>query len=125
MVPTKQEILTMKDLTRMTGLINQVQSHQLKMYCLVILCANQAEIEFDPELYQVVADISKIDSKALLEGYIDKSLKEAFTHRALLFNDSVKFLLGDEYQVIIKMANNLLADFPPTTPPQKAHTPRE
>jgi predicted enzyme involved in methoxymalonyl-ACP biosynthesis len=118
----QKEIAQMRELTRMTGLLNNVQAHQLKMWTHVVLCANEGVFEFDPEGLLLVADVSNLDYKAMMEG-VSEDIYTHFKKRMAFFDQCVKMLIGEEYGVVIKMKGNVLSDFPPMSMPKKAHPP--
>lgn len=118
MKPTQEDFVTMRELTRMTGQINQVQVHQLQMGVLVMLCAKTVELEFDPDTHVLSADITGIDSSLWGENALAE-----FQKRMKMYDGVVKFVLGDEYSCVIKIKGNVVGDFPPKAPPPKAHKP--
>lgn len=118
--PSAKDLYQMQELTRMTGQLNNIQLHQIKMWVHGILCADDAVIDFDPDSLLFSTEISNLDHKILASvpgiGAIDN-----FKTRAERFNTCMKTLLGEEYQVTIKMKNKVLADFPPTGAPRKSN----
>lgn len=119
--------MRMKELTRMMGTLTREQITQLKMWPKVILSANNAEVEFDPEGYVVSANIWDIDAKSMLEG-LEGTSEEAvavFGRRLQKYDQAVKWLLGDEYTVNVSIKGTLIKSFPPTTISTKAHPPKE
>jgi hypothetical protein len=120
MTPTSKDFAQMRELTRMTGQLNNVQAHQLKMWTHVILSANTGVIEFDAENCALVIEISNLDYKSMMEG-VAEDMVTHFNKRLQFFNKSAKLLLGEEFAVIIKMRDRILGDFPPSAPPQKSN----
>lgn len=120
MTPSVKELVQMRELTRMTGQLNNVQAHQLKMWIHVILSANAGAIEFDPENYVLFVEISNLDTKAMMEE-VEEEMVPHFKKRMQFFDKSAKLLLGEEYAVVIKMKDKVLADFPPTSAPMKSN----
>lgn len=114
--------MQMKELTRMTGVLNNVQVAQLKMWPKIILAADNAEVEFDPEAYSVTVEVSDLDYRSIGEG-ASEDLVVVYKRRMERFNQAVKFLLGDDYAVLVKMRGKVLASFPPISPPLAAHQP--
>jgi hypothetical protein len=110
----------MQELTRMTGQLNNVQLHQVKMWVHGILCADHAVIEFDPDEHVFTVEVSLLDTKTLA-AEPDLTAIQNFKLRAEHFNSYVKVLLGQEYGVVIKMKDKVLANFPPTQAPRKAN----
>lgn len=123
MSTSKEDILKLRDLTRMTGKLTNVQIAQLKMWPKIILGANDGEVEFDPDEHMLTVTISKVDYKYIMEGATEP-LPQVFNHRMGLFNTAVKFLLGDEYGVNVVMKGKLLGAFPPSQQAEPAHAPK-
>lgn len=118
--PTEDDLIALRELTRMTGKLCDVQIQQLKMWPRVILCANNADVEFDPEQYTLIVNISDLDYEVMkLES--TKNLVEAFHLRMTRFAQSVQFLLGTDYSIFIRMKDSLLGTFPATNGPINAH----
>jgi hypothetical protein len=124
MIPTPEELGKLNDLTRMTGSLTNVQIQQLKMWPKVILGADAAEVEFDPENYIVTADVSNLDYKSMMEGSKDDPVT-LYNIRMAKFDACVKYLLGDDYGVVVKLKGAVIGRFPPKRPPIKAHEGRE
>lgn len=122
--PTEKDLLALRELTRMSGLLNNVQLYQIKMWLHVILCANNAAVEFDPDGYVLVAEISNLDYKIMMEG-VSSDIVSHFKKRLMFFDKAVKMLLGDEYAVVIKMKDQILAEFPPLAAPSRTNPPRK
>lgn len=122
-VPTKEELMRLKDLTMMTGELSEVQILQLKMWPRVILGATAAEVEFDANERSLTAILGRVSHKAVTEGS-KEDFKILFDRRMEKFNQAVKWLLGDDYTVRIYSNNHKLAEFMPLVGIQKAHPPR-
>lgn len=118
--PSMKDLMQMQELTRMTGLLNNVQLHQIKMWIHGILCANEAVIDFDPDTLVFVAEISNLDYGVLKQASGVDTFAN-FKARTEHFNQCMKVLLGDDYGVVIKMKDKILADFPPTSAPRKSN----
>lgn len=123
-VPTVEELMRWKDLTMMTGELSDVQVLQLKMWPRVILGATTAEIEFDPDQRSVSVYLGRVNYKAITEGSTE-DMMVLFKRRMQKFDQAVKWLLGDDYTVIIYSNKHKMAEFPPLVGILKAHPPRE
>lgn len=124
MTPTHEELVKLRELTRMTGLLTNLQIQQLKMWPQIVLAANDAEIEFDPELRLVAVSISNLDYASMQERAPTEDIVTVFNRRMNKFNQCVKFLLGDEYSVVIEMKGRRLGYFPPKELTLTAHPPK-
>lgn len=122
-IPTKEELMRLKDLTMMTGELAEVQILQLKMWPRVILGATAAEIEFDSNERSLTAILGRVSHKAVTDGS-KEDFKILFERRMGKFNQAVKWLLGDDYTVKIVSNGHMIAEFAPTVAIQKAHPPR-
>jgi hypothetical protein len=123
MIPTIEDLIQMRDLTRMLGTLNNVQKKQLDMWSRVILGANDVTIEFDFENYVLSVDVSNLDYKTMMEGQQDPV--EMYKRRMAKFDSAIKFLIGDEYSVVVKLKGKTLHRFAPKAPPQQLHLPKE
>lgn len=122
--PTIKDLLGLQEITRMTGQLNNVQLHQVKMWVHGILCADHAVIEFDPDEHIFAVEVSLLDYKTLsAESGAGSTMSPVknFQIRAEHFNAYMKVLLGQEYGVVIKMKNKVLANFPPEQAPRRAN----
>lgn len=117
-VPTTEDLMHLRDMTRMTGTLTNVQIAQLKMWPQVILGARKAEIEFDPDTHLVIAFISDLDYGTMMAG-ITESPVLVYNRRMARFDEAVKWLLGGEYGVRIVLKDKTIADFPPKSAPVK------
>lgn len=122
-IPTHEELMQLKELTRMTGQLSNVQIAQLKMWPRVILGANHAQVEFDPDQYVLIVDVSDLDYKSMMEGATDNPVV-IYNRRMVRFNESVKYLLGEDYAVIIRLKGKMIGHFPPLCEPLAAHPPK-
>jgi hypothetical protein len=118
--PTVKDLIGMQELTRMTGQLNNVQLHQVKMWVHGILCADSAVIEFDPDEHVFSVEVSQLDTKTLA-AEPDLTAIQNFKIRTEHFNSYMKVLLGEEYGVVIKMKDRVLANFVPTQAPRRAN----
>lgn len=116
--------MQMKELTRMTGTLTNVQSAQLKMWPRIILGANNAEIEFDPENNSVAVDMSDLDYKSMLEGVTEDPVT-IYSRRMAKFDTAVKWLLGDDYAVTVRLKGHAIGQFPAKSLPIRAHMPKD
>lgn len=119
-VPTTDELMLLKEMTRMTGKLSNIQIHQLKMWPKVILGANKAEVEFDPEQYALIVDVSDLDYQGMLADTKEDPVA-IYNRRMTRFNESVKFLLGEDYAVFIRLNGKMIGHFPATSRPIVAH----
>jgi hypothetical protein len=110
----------MQELTRMTGQLNNIQLHQIKMWVHGILCADSAVVDFDPDEHVFIVEVSDLDHK-MLGAEPDLTAIQNFKLRTEHFNSYVKTLLGNEYGVVIKMKDKVLANFAPTQAPRKSN----
>lgn len=124
MTPAEADLMRMRDLTKMSGALTRQQIAQLKMWPRIILCADNAEVEFDPESHSVSANIWDINSAAMLEG-TSEDAATIFGRRLEKFDEAVKWLLGDEYTVNVSIKGKHITSFPPKTIDTKAHPPKE
>lgn len=89
----REQLLLLRDLTRRTGVLHEAQLLNLKLWPLVIFPkASNSVIRIDPEKYTVEYTLTwKIKGK-----------KDAdFKKRAKLLGKSVRWLLGDYWQVTV------------------------
>ena len=121
-IPTKQDLLKLRDLTQMTGGLEKSQIAQLKMWPKIILCANDGEIEFNPDEKFLAVDLSNLDYKSMESEGVD--IVTSFKRRMDRFDESIKFLLGDDYTVIVKVKGTSLGNFPPKMATLGAHSPK-
>lgn len=119
-IPTNDELMTLKELTRMTGKLSNLQIHQLKMWPRVILGANKAEVEFDPEQYALIVDVSDLDYKGMMTDTKEDAVT-VYNRRMARFNECVKYLLGEDYAVFIRLNGKMIGHFPATKRPITAH----
>lgn len=124
MIPTHEELIKLRELTRMTGLLTNVQIKQLKMWPQIVLAANDAEVEFDPDMRTLTVSISNLDYDAMKERAPLDDIVTVFNRRMNKFNQCVKFLLGNEYAVSIEMKGKRLGYFPPTELSAAVHAPK-
>ncbi|WNM70312.1 hypothetical protein [Myxococcus phage Mx1] len=124
MTPRIEELMKMRDLTRMTGTVTNVQMHQLKMWPLVILSAEKATVSVDTEAASVEFDVEGVDWKSLPAVQTPQEVLELFRARMQHLDGAVKLLFGEEYSVVIKMKGKLIQSFPPKSPVGTAHEPK-
>ena len=111
-VPTTEDLMKLREITRMSGALANAQMAQLKMWPQVILGARKAEIEFDPEEKVVAAYVENLDYKSMLEGATMDPVS-LYNIRMDKFDQAVKWLLGDEYAVRVILKDKVIGDFPP------------
>lgn len=122
-VPSKEELMRLKDLTMMTGELSEVQVMQLKMWPRIILGATAAEVEFDANERSISVILQRVNHKSITEGS-SEDFMVLFKRRMQKFDQAVKWLLGDEYTVRVFSNNHKMAEFMPSTGIVKAHQPR-
>lgn len=87
-----ETLYRLRDLTRRIGALHEIQINNLKMWPIVILNAREADCSFDYENKLLTYDIKSLDGPRPSE----------FKQRLKILEASVKQLLGDEYEVVIK-----------------------
>jgi hypothetical protein len=122
MTPTAEDFARLRELTRMTGTLSNIQIHNLKMWASVILCARQAEMEFDAENHTFIVEASGIDLQAMME-HPEQPVQALYRHRMARFDECVRMAIGDEYDISVRVKGVELGRFPPKGPPTKAHPP--
>lgn len=125
MTTTMEDLAMMRDLTRMTGAITNVQKKQLDMWPRVILGADNVKVSVDTKEHVIDVDVSNVDFKGICAASPNESPVDAYERRMAVFNESCKFLLGEEYTVNISMKGQSLKVFHPLAPvPVATHEPR-
>lgn len=123
-VPTEKELMQLKELTRMTGSLSNVQIKQLKMWSAIVLGALGFEVEVDTEGFVVVVDATSLDYPTMMKDTTEDPVT-MYRRRMARFDYAVKWLLGEDYAVVIRLKGNQLGSFPPKSPPLLAHLPKE
>lgn len=93
-----EQLMTLREMTRKTGLLHDAQVFQLKMYPLALTNATKVSIEYDYDKKNVIFNIIETQGRAPKE--IKKKLD--------LICQWTKTLLGEEYSVKIKTKNKVL-----------------
>lgn len=122
-VPSIEDLMKLRDITRMTGTLSNLQMLQLRLWPQVILGAQKAEIEFDPDAQVVSVDLSDLDYKTMMEDSPWQDPVKLYQYRMEKFDSAVKFLLGDDYGTVIRLKGTTIGQFGPRRMPAKAHEP--
>jgi hypothetical protein len=88
-----EKLYQLRELTRRTGILHELQVLQLKMWPLVFTNATDSECEFNYETKAVVFNLKK------LKGKLPANLQERLEH----LTKATQQLLGDEYVVVINI----------------------
>jgi len=126
--PTQEELVRLREITRMTGYLTNVQIRQLQMWPRIVLAAHDASVEFDPDTHEVEVDLLGIDYNAIWTPQeqmqlLPEMLVKEYQTRLQYFDKCVKYLLGNEYGVTVKFKGKVLGRSPPTAPVSGAHLP--
>jgi hypothetical protein len=87
-----EQLVQLKFLTRVTGILHEAQVYQLKMWPLMLTHAMKSDVVFDYEGSIVIFNLLKT------EGNPPENIESRFLELARY----TKFLLGDEYSVVVK-----------------------
>lgn len=122
-IPTHEELQKLKDITRITGHLTQIQTRQLEAWAQVVLAADWYEIECDPDNRTLSVNTSDLDYASMEYG--GEEVGNVYRRRMSKFDECVKYLLGTDYSVTIRLKGKLIGQFPPLSPTIKAHPPKE
>jgi hypothetical protein len=100
-----EKLYRLREVTRTTGILHEIQVLQLKMWPLVFTNATESECEFNFETKAIVFDLKK------LKGKRPENFKERLEH----LTKATQQLLGDEYAVVINVNGKKVFHGPATS----------
>ncbi len=94
-----KNIMVSKDMTRRTGILNELQAHQLRLWPIAILDAKECESIFDFDKKKIIFKIA---------SFYENNQPDNISERIDNLDKSVKFLLGDNYSIAVKYGKRTL-----------------